>query len=243
MGQARQKQTRLQQMQTKLLWCIYCGGTTHGTNVDHMPPTGVFDLRKRLAGMEYLYAVKPGTLAITQEIRNCIAGVGRNVPKVLSEMHVEKDLRGVRYDAHTALPDASAVLSTGPTASSYLTAFGARVALALHFELTREILPAAGGVFVRWLSNHAIVDNEIPEDFLAMLESPQSLKQGRLTLEDQFQYSSLAEGVDRSAHFATFRVSFAIQAFVVRDFTEMEHIVKDFPDKVFRPGFLKVWSP
>ncbi len=70
-----------------------------------------------------------------------------------------------------------------------------------------------------------------------MLGAPQSLKQGRLTLEDQFQYSSLAEGVDRSAHFATFRVSFAIQAFVVRDFTEMEHIVKDFPDKVFRPGF------
>jgi hypothetical protein len=265
MGQARQKQTRLQQMQTKQPWCIYCGGTTHGTNVDHMPPTGVFDLRKRLAGMEYLscepcregtrkmdavagllsrlYAMKPGTPAITQEIRKCIAGVGRNVPKVLSEMHVEKDLRGVRHDAHTALPDASAVLSTGSTASSYLTAFGARVALALHFELTREILPAMGGMFVRWLSNHAIVDNEIPEDFLALLGAPQSLKQGRLTLEDQFQYSSLAEGAERSAHFATFRVSFAIQAFVVRDFAEIEHIVKDYPDKVFRPGFLKVWSP
>jgi hypothetical protein len=67
-------------------------------------------------------------------------------------MRVEKDLRDVRHDAHTALPDASPILSTDPTASSYLTAFGARVALALHFELTREILPTTGGIFVRRLS-------------------------------------------------------------------------------------------
>jgi hypothetical protein len=41
-------------MQAEQPWCVYCGGTTLGTNVDHMPPIGAFDFRKRWRGMEYL---------------------------------------------------------------------------------------------------------------------------------------------------------------------------------------------
>lgn len=188
-----------------------------------------------------LYATMPETPVIKQEIRECIAGVGRNMPEVLEEMRVERDLRGASFKLG-ALPDAAAVLTIGPLIDSYLTAFGARVALALHYELTREILPESGGVFVHWMSNHAIVDNQIPESFLAMLGPPATLKQGKQTLEDQFHYQSLAEGQSRSAHFAAFRVSFAIQAFVVRDFDEMAEANRDLPKKVFRPGFLKGFS-
>jgi hypothetical protein len=260
MGQARKNRTRLQHMQADQPWCIYCGGTTLGTNVDHMPPTGLFDSRKRWEGMEYLscepcregtrkmdsvaglmsrlYATKPATPAVREEIRKCFAGAGRKMPEVLNEVRVEKDLRGVPHDAHTALPDAAAVFSTGPLINSYLSAFGARVALALHYELTREILPASGGIFVRWMSNHVIVDNEIPESFLAMLGPPATLTQGKQSLEDQFHYRSLAEGQARSAHFAAFRVSFAIQAFVLRDFNEIADAARDLPERVFRPGFL-----
>jgi hypothetical protein len=265
MGQARQKQTRLQRMQAKQPWCVYCGGTTLGTNADHMPPFAVFDLRNRwdsgamvylscepcrqgtrkmdaVAGLiSRLYATKPATPAVKQEVRECFAGVGRKMPEVLEEMHVAKDLRGASFKLG-ALPDAAAVLTTGPLINSYLTAFGARVALALHFELTREILPESGGVFVHWMSNHAIVDNQIPESFLAMLGPPATLKQGKQTLEDQFHYQSLAEGQARSAHFAAFRVSFAVQAFVMRDHNEMAHVADDLPAKVFRPGFLKGFS-
>jgi hypothetical protein len=250
-------------MQANQPWCIYCGGTTLGTNVDHMPPTGLFDLRTRWEGMEYLscepcregtrkmdavaglmsrlYATKPGTPAIKEEIRKCFAGVGRKMPEVIKEMHVDEDLRGATYK-YGALPDAAAVFTTGPLVNSYLTEFGARVALALHYELTQEILPASGGVFVHWMSNKAIVDNEIPESFLAMLGPPKTLTQGKQSLEDQFHYQSLAEGKDRSAHFAAFRVSFAIQAFVMRDHNEMAHVARDLPAKIFRPGFLRGFS-
>jgi hypothetical protein len=227
-----------------------------------MPPKSAFDLKQRWQGMEYvsceacrkgtgtmdlvaglfarLYSVKPGTAETNQEIRRFIAGVGNNAPEVSEEINVESDLRGTKREEHKALPDAAAILTTGPIGASYLRAFGARVALALHFELTRQIVPETGGVFVKWMSNNAIVENEVPESFLAMLGPPQSLEQGRQTLEDQFQYKSSAEGDGaRSAHFATFRVSFAIQAFVVRDFNELREITDDVPDNVFRPGFLK----
>lgn len=264
MGQARQRMSRLQRMQAQQPWCIYCGGITLGTNVDHMPPTGVFDLRKRLKGMEYLscepcregtrkmdavagpvsrlYATKPATPAVKAEILECIAGIKTHLPEVLREIRLELDLTGSPHPAHTALPDAAGVLSFGPLLDAYLSAFAARVAIALHYEVAREILPATGAVFAHWMSNHAIVDNEIPESFLAMLGSPTTLTQGKLTLADQFHYQSLAEGNARSAHFAAFRVSFAVQAFAVRDFEEIAHIVRDLPAKVFRPGFLQGFS-
>ena len=159
--------------------------------------------------MSRLYATKPATPAVREEVRRCFAGIGRKMPEILQEMRVERDLRDGSFKLG-ALPDAAAVLTMGPLINSYLTAFGARVALALHFELTREILPESGGIFVHWMSNHAIVDNQISEAFLAMLGPPATLKQGKQTLEDQFHYQSLAEGQARSAHFVAFRVSFAI---------------------------------
>jgi hypothetical protein len=253
-------------MQARQPWCIYCGGTTRGTNADHMPPFAVFDLRKRwdsgamvylscepcregtrkmdaVAGLiSRLYATKPATPAVKQEIRGCFAGVSKKMPEVLKEIRIEKDLRGASFKLG-ALPDAAAVFTTGPLINSYLTAFGARVALALHYELTREILPVSGGVFVHWMSNHAIVDNQIPEAFLAMLGPPATLTQGKQTVEDQFHYQSLAEGHARSAHFAAFHVSFAIQAFVMRDFDEMAHVARGLPQRIFRPGFLRGYAP
>lgn len=258
--------TRLQRMQSKQPWCIYCGGNTLGVNVDHMPPVGAFDLRQRWAGMEYLscepcrlgtekmdlvaglfarlYSTGPATEAAKAEIRAFFKGVGNNAPDVLKEMVVEQDLRGTDQVVLKALPEAAAIFSVGPVADAYLSAFGARVALALHYELTNEILPDSGSVFVHWMSNNVIAENQVPDAFLAMLGSPQTLKQGRNTLADQFFYQSLAEDSGaRSAHFAAFRVSFAVQAFVVRDFNEMKHIVADLPAKVFRPGFLKGRHP
>jgi hypothetical protein len=255
--------TRFQRMQLAQPWCIYCGGATRGTSIDHVPPKTAFDFKHRPKGMEYmscepcrkgseridqvagffarLYSVKPGTKKHIQELRKIIRGVGNNVPEVLKEMKLDEVLRGARHDVHTVLPDAAAIFSVGPIASSYLTAFGARVALALHYEVTRQILPVSGAIFVHWMSNNVMIENEVPEQFLAMLGPPQSLVQGsKFTSEDQFLYKSREENNGaRSAHFVTFRMSFAFQAFVVRDFAEMKHIVNDLPSKVFRPGFLE----
>jgi hypothetical protein len=76
-----------------------------------------------------------------------------------------------------------------------------------------------------------------------MLGAPQSLEQGKFSSADQFQYASRQEGDGaRSAHFVAFRVSFALQAFVVRDFAEVAQFVVNTPHNVFRPGFLEDWK-
>ena len=34
-------------------WCIYCGGHTRATTIDHMPPVVIFDGRQRPRGLEF----------------------------------------------------------------------------------------------------------------------------------------------------------------------------------------------
>ena len=84
-----------------------------------MPPTGVFDLRKQLKGMEYLscepcregsrkmdavaglvsrlYGTKPATPAVKAEILECLTGIKTNMPEVLREIRLERDSRGGHY--------------------------------------------------------------------------------------------------------------------------------------------------
>jgi peptide/nickel transport system substrate-binding protein len=72
---------------------------------------------------------------------------------------------------------------------------------------------------------------------------PEALEQGKFSSADQFQYASRQKDDGaRTAHFITFRLSFALQAFVVRDFSEIAHFVAHVPHNVFRPGFLKGWK-
>jgi hypothetical protein len=39
-------------------WCIYCGGATPGSSVDHMPPIAVCDDKLRPVGMEFIACKK-----------------------------------------------------------------------------------------------------------------------------------------------------------------------------------------
>jgi hypothetical protein len=258
MGEAKSRFRRMQNVQP---WCVYCGGSTPGTSIDHMPPMAVFDLKHRLKGMEYmacdkchggtrrldqvaalyarLYSTTPSTQQTRDETAAVFKAVGNNIPEVLYEVRREYETTDVIARARRVLPDAQATLSAGPIAHKHILAFGARAALALHFELTNEILPPAGGVFVRWMSNYSIVQNNIPNDFIEMLGEPKTLKQGSRNLANQFEYASRATDTGKfSAHFATFRTSFAIQAFVARDAADMAEAGVS-GSSVFRPGFLK----
>jgi hypothetical protein len=158
-------------------------------------------------------------------------------------MQVEEVLRDPDHSVRKAFPDAKAVFTFGPIAASYIAAFGARLALALHYEKTRQIVPNVGGVCVFSRSNNTLVEDGVPEEFIRLLGPPEALEQGKFSARDQFEYASRQEDNGaRSAHFITFRLSFAIQAFVVRDYAEVEQFVTVTPHNVFRPGFLKHWK-
>lgn len=256
MGQARR---RLERMQEEQPWCVYCGGTIRGTSVDHMPPITVFNNRQRWKGMEYLACgpchagtrsldqvagllsrvyPDPSSPAAQHEIQEILRGIRNNHPAILTEMQASEEQEH-RARAQTVFPDAAGAFNIGPTMNTLISRFAARVGLALHYELCREVVPTTGGVFVHWYTNEALVDGKFPSDFATMLGPEKSLRQGSKSLEDQFSYSSAAlEDNSMSAHMAAFRLSFAVQAFVARDIERLKPAV-EFPNRVFRPGYLK----
>ncbi|MCA0245843.1 MAG: hypothetical protein LCH93_04415 [Proteobacteria bacterium] len=262
--EGQKRLTLFQRMQIHQPWCVFCGGNTPGTSSDHVPPKTVFDFKDRPKGMEFMqcegcrqgtrkidqvaglmarmYSTSPGNKKNRIEIRKIIEGVGNNASEVLHELRLESTV-SADHMSRRALPDAAAVLSAGPIMRSYMNAFGARIALALHYKSTGRILPESGGVFARWQTNHSIIDNEVPETLMALLGTPQALEQGRKSTANQFFYQSKAEqNGSQSAHFFAFRVSFSITAFAFDDFNDMKD-AWSMPDNLFRPGFLKVLQP
>jgi hypothetical protein len=255
MGQAKSRVQRLQKVQPR---CIYCGGGTLGTTADHMPPISIFNDRHRPKGMEFL-ACSPcnsgskradqvagmmcrvypdvGTAAAKAELAEILRGIHNNFPGMMEEMAPE---RGPGVAIPPQFPDAAGALTVGPMVQSHLLSFAAKVGLALHFNLTKEILQPAGGLFVRFYPNHALASGEFPSEFLDMLGPPSTLRQGRLTGAGQFEFASKqSDDEGMTAHAATFRPSFAVAAFVARDFAKLSKAA-EFSDHVFRPGCLKV---
>jgi hypothetical protein len=179
------------------------------------------------------------TPAAREEVVQVLRGVRNNFPGLLEEMQPSREQDAIAT-AQSVLPNVAGTLNISDRVHALMARFAARVGLALHFELCGETLPVSGGVFIKWYTNSAIVDREIDQSFLAALGDPKTLRQGRQSLEDQFEYSSLAtETGHMSTHFVAFRASFAVQAFAARDIADLAPAVET-PHRVFRPGFLKI---
>ena len=259
MGQAR---NRLKRMQSEQPWCIYCGGATLGTSIDHMPPMAVFDLRQRYGEMVYLACdachagsrpldqlagflcrVFPGptTPETRAEAAKVIGGIANNFPSLLKDMQPTVRQREFARDLGGQLNDSgSGALNISDKAHALMVRFAARVAFALHYELCRQFLPESGGVLVRWYTNEVLLNGDFPRDLAMMLGPPQSLRQGSKSLAGQFEYRSRAtENMQMSAHVATFRLSFGIEAYAARDIKDLAPpVATSTHNRLFRPGFL-----
>lgn len=260
MGQARQRKTLLLRKLTEQPWCIYCGGITAGTSVDHMPPIGVCDDRQRPPGMEFVACTEchegtrkadqvAGLLCRTlpnspsptakQELAKIIAGVRNNQLDVFNELAPSMQQLLTARHASGVL-DASGAFNIGDITHQRMLQFGARAALALHHHLTRQIAPTGGLVFVVWHTNEVLFSGDFPDFIARHLPPPQSLNAGRKTLGEQFQYSSRETDDKRmTAHTMTFRLSFAVQAAVAMDAADFSEQRDKMPKQFFAPGFLK----
>lgn len=238
--------------------CVYCGGANPSETIDHVPPIVMFDLRQRPKGLEFpackacnhgarlsdLVAGLIGRLfpdptkhAEREETRDLFRSVGRNYPGLLEEMQPSDLQRTTFSDAKGVLPQDTHVLNAnGPLLTEAMNRFSARVGFALHHWITGAYIPPTGAVYVRWFSNFESFLNKIPLDLVRLVGPPKTLAQGRKSVPKQFLFSSVAsEDGKRSAHFATFRVSFAVAAFAV---TEVAAMFDAPRQNTFRPGFL-----
>lgn len=156
--------------------------------------------------------------------------IANNIPGLLQEMMLPD-----AEQAAAKTPTGRALRANGPILTSHILTFGAKLGLALHFELHKRPVPISGGVLPIWFSNVQAIRGEIPTNLLAMLPAPRTMTQGRKNVRDQFQYSWATDESDHTLLYAVFRQSFAIAATTADDRTKFLDKYRDHL-RVFAPG-------
>lgn len=258
MGEALKKATRRAAFVAEHPYCCYCGGGTSATTVDHVPSRQMFSLRRRPKGLE-VPACAPCNQATRQyeqvaamfgrvypdssvaaeqdELRRIMNAVFSNVPGLLEELKPSARQRRRIAGSGIRLPDVGGALNCGgPILNRCIQKFGAKLGFALQYHEAGLIVPAQGGVAVRWFTNFDSMMGNIPSLLFQLLGEPKTLRQGKWSANDQFEYAyALSPDNERGAYFSTFRRSFAVLSWVCMDRTRFQDIEHT---NIHRPGGL-----
>ena len=221
--------------------CIYCGGHTPATTVEHMPSRIIFDNKQRPKGLEFsackacndstrkaetiiamLSRVYPGEgdRFYQRELRKICDAAFRHHPGLVEEVNMDQ-VAGLKRlgDKAMQLPSWHFIHLGGPIVSNALDAFGMKLALSLHYEVTKRIVPTGGATLLTHYSNVDAFTGDLPQSVIDLFGSGRTLAMGRQEVSNQFRYSSAFDEETRSlsAHFAVFRESFAMMSVVAHD--------------------------
>ena len=110
-------------------------------------------------------------------------------------------------------------IRSGPETERHLQAFSAKTICALHYELNKQPLPLSGGIYVkRWTTRDRLHGPVLPPGIERLLSKPQTLRQGKHSDADQFQYAHIiAEDRSVGIYFAEFGLAFAILGIAATD--------------------------
>jgi len=260
-GEAQAKKLSHKQLLQRFSYCVYCGGVEQATSVDHMPPRMMFRGKFRPSGLEFpacdgcnqgtkhadlvasllgrLYPDDATELG-ANDFRKILSAVKNNIPGLLEEMQIGRAGQKLARKKLSIDNEAGFLRVGGPLVTRYMKTFGAKLGLALHFECFRKAVPRGGGVSSIWYSNVQAAKGEIPPQLLAMFNERWTLKQGKIHVSDQFEYSWVTTVEEQhSLFYAVFRQSFAIASLTAHDPSEFIGRFSDrFP--VFRPGDFRV---
>lgn len=257
MGEAKARGKRHRRIFERQPNCVYCGGATLASTVDHIPPTSFFEHGQRPKGLEFPscepcnHGARLSDLVVAiigrswpdsqsplaaDHFQALLARANRMLPGIIEEM---QPLKGVerRTKRELGLPDDFGMIRlSGPIVSSHMEAFAVRLALALHFEHTGEIIGSEGGVAVRLYSNVDALAGDLPE--FEFLDQPKSLAQGRQSVADQFLYDiRTVPDKSKSFAYATFRQSFSAAMISSQD-REFLKLRAGGSVSVYKPGAL-----
>ena len=237
--------------------CIYCGGVEKSTTWDHMPNKGMFP-KDRPGGLEFpsCEACNQGSkwiedivsflgsirfddtsAKVTEHFERKLKHLTRTQPEVIDELR--PTLRQ-RRQAESALHDGGAFNLNGEIVSLALPLYGAKLAMALHWRKTQQILPKNAQIAVYVMSNERIFDqSELPHIF-KLLPNGEELRQGKNRSRHPFYFASAkVEGRDTTVHWATFGEAIAYNLFVGEsiDFSAFG------TNQLFSPGCLQTVKP
>jgi hypothetical protein len=204
MGEAKSKSRKLAALLTSEVRCIYCANKP--TTIEHMPPIGMFKARSRPNGMEFaacedcnkgtsgadIVAAFYARLSQSQnpDMLEEAMGLRRKMkqlaPGVSEEFDGPSFTRWQRTPVGILRP-MTAIRVDGPLTKAYLTAFSAKLAMALYREHVGTPLPLDGGVRVAFFLN-AGLSKKAGDGMLEKLPLPGTLQQGSFVVPDQFAY-------------------------------------------------------
>lgn len=242
-------------------YCIYCGGSEPSTTWDHMPNRGMFP-RDRPGGMEFpsCEACNQGSKwfediasligsirfdeneAINDHFEEKLIHLQRNHPEAFEELRPSsRQLR--KAGAFTLGSDnepAGALNLSGKIISNALLSYGAKLAIALHWNETKEILLEEQVIGVLYFSNEQLFENSVPKHLFKILPNVKELRQGRKKSSHPFQFASgVANDTGATAHWAFFG-----EAIIYNLFAGGTLELSYLPDRnKFAPGFLRESRP
>lgn len=239
-------------------YCIYCGGKTAATTVDHIPPTGLFPKRDRPPGLvvpacpdcnrnsrvvddiaSFFAAIRlsPNEREV-QHFSEKLLYFKNNYPEIMLESQptIGQLRQAARYTPNNE-GTFGALDVRGATTSRMIVLFGVKLGLALHYEETRVALPSQGEIGVIWYTNQNALANEIPQRLFELLPDVRSLGSGRKTANRIFEYSSRSiDDSKKTAHWATFGDSFMFYLFVGEGITGLKVLPSS---RVYQPGIFR----
>lgn len=194
-------------------FCCLCGGTKYATQKEHTPSTQFFAGKWRpqqivvpacaycnqsTGSTDQLVAVLARLHARAHHpnegatLESAICGLQRSLPEVAEELlNVSARQRRSIAKLAAAFDEDYDCLNVGDKTHAHLQAFGAKLALALHYWEKRRAVPETSGVIVRvWTYANKLEGDEVLSSILIALLGPEkTLFQGTKHVLDQFSYA------------------------------------------------------
>ena len=171
------------------------------------------------------------------EIQKILKAIHNNNPGLLEELQPSRRQEDRLPKVDDGLPHGvgGALNCQGPLLNRSIKTFGAKLGFALHYVVAGRIVPKHGGIAVMWYTNFDRITGRMPNELFRYLGPPETLRQGRWNVGNQFEYAyAVPETGGTAAYFSTFRQSFAVLSWVSEDATELEG---PEPVDICRPGF------
>ena len=207
MGEARQRSRNRKEILAAATRCVYCDNPAP-TEIEHMPPRGLFRDKERPAGWEFACCSRcnqgsRGADAVAQmlslvdplevsdwkspQFRRLLTAVRRYAPAVLTELFGETSSPQPVWIHHDGLRfEAMEIRASGPATVAHLDVFAAKVAMATFAELVGRPMNMDGVVFTQWILNSGVPSKAL-ETLLSIFPDFTHLKQGQKTSGSQFE--------------------------------------------------------
>ena len=260
MGEARIKEASAKEVAfSKTNMCVFCGGTTQATTVDHCPPRAIFSRRQWPEG--YVFPACMACNAGSKLAENWVALLSRLHPdadmddeysrpeleklaRPLLTPHVLRSMElsvvrkrqlarraGIRPAAGETFADLPMIAIPEP-ATLAIPVFARKIAKALHFMHTGCIVPSSAAIEHRWYTNFNGVEQSIPEDIFTVPSGIANLRRASVDLSNQFNYKyAAASSGDLSIFTIWFRFSFCINILLAFDPQVMERAKTEASEK------------